>query len=122
MSVKKERKNLTESVSDDEIMELMGIASDNVPTVAGVMIFSKYPQGYFPQLSITAASLPGTEMGETGADGSLTMSVLPGQFRICSNRLWILSARTAATKLLWTMTASAAIRRNIRSRLCEKPP
>ncbi|MCL1917810.1 MAG: putative DNA binding domain-containing protein [Peptococcaceae bacterium] len=68
-SVKMERRNLAESVSDNEIMELMGITSDGVPTVAGVMTFSKYPQGYFPQLSITAVSIPGTEMGETGSDG-----------------------------------------------------
>jgi ATP-dependent DNA helicase RecG len=67
--VKTERKNLAGNVSDDEIMELMGITSDGVPTIAGVMTFSKYPQGYFPQLSITAVSIPGTEMGETGDDG-----------------------------------------------------
>jgi ATP-dependent DNA helicase RecG len=69
VSVKTERKNLAESVSDDEIMELMGVTSDGIPTIAGVMAFSKYPQGYFPQLSITAVSVPGTELGETGDDG-----------------------------------------------------
>ncbi|MCL2670876.1 MAG: putative DNA binding domain-containing protein [Clostridiales bacterium] len=68
-AVKSERKTLAEHVTDEEIMELMGIAMDGVPTIAGVMSFSKYPQGYFPQLCITAVSLPGTEMGETGDDG-----------------------------------------------------
>ena len=67
-AVRKERKNLAENVSKDEILELMGITSDGVPTLAGLMVFSKYPQGYFPQLCITAVSLPGTEMGIVGDD------------------------------------------------------
>jgi ATP-dependent DNA helicase RecG len=69
IAVKGERKNLAENVSDKEIMELMGIAIDGTPTIAVVMSFSKYPQGYFPQLCITAVSIPGIEMGETGDDG-----------------------------------------------------
>ena len=67
--VKSERRNLAENVSDDEILELMGVTSDGTPTLAGLMTFSKYPQTYFPQLCITAVALPGTEMGETGTDG-----------------------------------------------------
>ena len=67
-AVRKERKNLAENVSKDEILELMGITSDGVPTLAGLMVFSKYPQGYFPQLCITAVSLPGTKMGAVGDD------------------------------------------------------
>ncbi|MCQ2427193.1 MAG: putative DNA binding domain-containing protein [Clostridia bacterium] len=68
-SVKQERKNLSENVSDAEILELMGVTSNAVPTVAGLMTFSKYPQTFFPQLCIIAVSLPGTEMGDTGDDG-----------------------------------------------------
>ena len=68
-SVKRERCNLADSVTDDEIMELMGITSDGEPTLAGVMSFSKYPQGYFPQLCITAVSIPGTAMGDLGDEG-----------------------------------------------------
>ncbi len=64
--VKRERRNLAEHVTDDELLELMGIAVDGVPTLAGIMTFSKYPQGYFPQLCITAVRVPGIEMGETG--------------------------------------------------------
>lgn len=67
--VKSERRNLADNVSDDEILELMGVMSDGTPTLAGLMTFSKYPQTYFPQLCITAIALPGTEMGETGTDG-----------------------------------------------------
>ena len=68
-SVKNERRNLAENVSENEILELMGVTSDGSPTLAGLMTFSKYPQTYFPQLCITAVSLPGTEMGSTGTDG-----------------------------------------------------
>ncbi len=68
-AVKRERKNLSDNVSESEILELMGVTSDSVPTLAGLMTFSKYPQTYFPQLCITAVSLPGTELGATGSDG-----------------------------------------------------
>lgn len=68
-AVKRERKNLAENVSREEILELMGIAVDGKPTLAGLMTFSKYPQAYFPQLCITAISLPGTEQGTVGDDG-----------------------------------------------------
>jgi ATP-dependent DNA helicase RecG len=68
-AVKNERKNLADHVSDNEILELMGVTSDGVPTLAGVLAFSKYPQAYFPQLCITAVVVPGTEMGDTGNDG-----------------------------------------------------
>ncbi len=68
-AVKRERKNLSENVSDAEILELMGVTNNTVPTVAGLLTFSKYPQTFFPQLCITAVSLPGTEMGDTGALG-----------------------------------------------------
>lgn len=68
-AVKTERKNLSSNVSDDEILELMGIISNGTPTISGVMTFSKYPQTFFPQLCITAVALPGNEMGITGSDG-----------------------------------------------------
>lgn len=68
-AVKTERKNLADNVSEKEILDLMGITNEGVPTLAGVMTFSKYPQAYFPQLCITAVSLPGTEQGTVGDDG-----------------------------------------------------
>lgn len=72
-AVKQERRNLSDNVSDEEILELMGVTSDEIPTLAGLMTFSKYPQTYFPQLCITAISLPGTEMGIVGDDGERFM-------------------------------------------------
>lgn len=68
-AAKTERRNLADNVSDKDILELLGVTSDGVPTLAGLMTFSKYPQTYFPQLCITAVALPGTEMGFTGDDG-----------------------------------------------------
>ena len=68
-AVRNERRNLADNVSEEEILELMGITSDGIPTLAGLMTFSKYPQAYFPQLCITAISLPGTEQGTVGDDG-----------------------------------------------------
>ncbi len=67
--VKRDRKNLA-ALPDSEIMDLMGITQNGVPTLAGVLVFSLYPQTWFPQLCITAVSLPGTDMGETDEDGA----------------------------------------------------
>ena len=69
-SVKTERKNLTDNMSDADIMEVMGVTVDGKPTLAGLMTFSRYPQTYFPQLCITAVALPGTEHGTVSDDGA----------------------------------------------------
>ena len=68
-AVKNERKNLADSVSDNEILELMGVTIDGIPTISGILSFSIYPQAYFPQLCITAVSIPGTQIGDLGMEG-----------------------------------------------------
>lgn len=68
-AVKKDRKHLAQHVSDEEILELMGVTVNGQPTLAGELCFSKYPQGAFPQLCVTAVALPGTKMGEPGLQG-----------------------------------------------------
>lgn len=68
-AVKKDRKNLAKHVSDEDILELMGVTVNGQPTLAGELCFSKYPQGAFPQLCITAVALPGNVMGEPGLQG-----------------------------------------------------
>lgn len=68
-SCKKERKNLSENVGNDEILELMGVTHSGTPTVAGILCFSKYPQGYLPQFCITAVRVPGKEIGDVGSAG-----------------------------------------------------
>ncbi|MBQ7503116.1 putative DNA binding domain-containing protein [bacterium] len=67
-AVKTERKNLSENVSDENILELMGVIYEGKPTLAGVMTFSRYPQTFFPQLCITAVAVPGTQIGDTAED------------------------------------------------------
>ena len=68
-AVKKDRKRLALHVSDEDILELMGVTINGAPTLAGELYFSKYPQGVFPQLCITAVALPGNDMGEPGQGG-----------------------------------------------------
>lgn len=69
-AAKRARKNLAENVSDRDILALMGVTTEGKPTIAGLLTFSRYPQTYFPQLSITAVVIPGTEMGDTDDDGT----------------------------------------------------
>ena len=56
-------------LDDEEICELMSITRDHQITLSTVMIFSPYPQAYFPQLCITAISVPGRELGAVGEMG-----------------------------------------------------
>lgn len=49
----------------------MSIMRNHTVTLSAVLLFSPYPQAYFPQLCITAIVVPGTEMGigeEMGED------------------------------------------------------
>ena len=68
--VKSERPNLNANVSDEEILELMGIKNSGKYTLTGVLIFAKYPQAYFPQFSITAVAVNGYELGDMDDDGA----------------------------------------------------
>ena len=72
-AVKAERRNLSENVSDEDILELMGVTYDGEPTLAGIMTFSRYPQTYFPQLCITAVVVPGTQLGDTDEEETRSM-------------------------------------------------
>lgn len=62
-AVKKERPDLAETFSDENLLELMGVSYAGKPTLAGVISFSIYPQTYFPQLNISAVAVAGTEKG-----------------------------------------------------------
>jgi ATP-dependent DNA helicase RecG len=67
-AVKKEKEN-TAKLSDEQILNLMGVVKDGKPTLAGALCFSEYPQAAFPQLSITAVVVPGLKVGDKGIDG-----------------------------------------------------
>lgn len=56
-------------LSDKEVCELMSITRNGMVTLNAALLFSYYPQAYFPQLCITAVVVPGIEVGETGAMG-----------------------------------------------------
>lgn len=45
-----------------QLYDLIGVTKNGVVTLAAVL-FSPYPQSYFPQLSIIATHVPGTEIG-----------------------------------------------------------
>lgn len=64
--VRQERPNLFRNVETNQLLELMGVQENGTYTLAGALVFSQYPQAYYPQLCITAVSLPGVRMGELG--------------------------------------------------------
>ena len=57
------------SMKDEMIYELVSIKRNSEITLSATLLFSPYPQAYFPQLCITAIVVPGTELGETGVAG-----------------------------------------------------
>ena len=57
-------------LSPEQTREMLNITRNGVPTVAAVMNFALYPQGFFPQLSITAIVVPGTQIGDVDADST----------------------------------------------------
>jgi ATP-dependent DNA helicase RecG len=63
--IKREKINLSQ-LPTDKILKLQGITNGAKPTVAGIMVLGEYPQGFFPQLSITAMVVGGKEIGDLG--------------------------------------------------------
>ncbi len=63
--LKKGKPNLS-NLGNESIYELMSVLRNNEVTLSAVMVFSPYPQAYFPQLCITAIAVPGTELGDLG--------------------------------------------------------
>lgn len=56
-------------LEEREILELMSVTRNGAVTMSAVMLFSPYPQAYFPQMCITAVVVPGTAIGGTGDMG-----------------------------------------------------
>lgn len=63
------RKANLADLSEEKICSLQGFICGGKPTLAGVVLFSLYPQAFYPQLCITAVSVPGTEMSMGGSGG-----------------------------------------------------
>ncbi len=55
-------------LAEDQAYEMLAITRDGIPTLAAVMNFCLYPQGYFPQYAITAVVVPGSELGDITKD------------------------------------------------------
>ena len=68
LKLKSEKPNLS-SLPDENIRELMSITADGKVTLSSLMLFSRYPQAFFPQLCITAVSVADDEIGEIGESG-----------------------------------------------------
>ena len=66
--LRNKKPNLAELPNED-LCRLQGFTENEKPTLAGLMLFSNYPQAFFPQLCITAVSVPGTEISSTGSVG-----------------------------------------------------
>ena len=69
LKLKLNKPNLAK-LDDEKIIALMNILKDGKPTLFSELLFGLYPQAYFPQLSVIAISVPGTDIGETDSDGS----------------------------------------------------
>lgn len=63
---KKVEKTKFARLDDEQTHEMLGIKRNGKFTLASVMKFCLYPQGIFQQLGITAAVVPGYEIGELG--------------------------------------------------------
>lgn len=68
ISIKMEKPNLS-ALSDAQIIDLMSIMRDGKVTMWAALLFSPFPQAYFPQLGIIATLVPGTSMGDAGSEG-----------------------------------------------------
>ena len=51
-------------LTEEQALEMLNITREGKPTLAAVMNFCVYPQGYLPQLAITAVVVPGTQIGD----------------------------------------------------------
>lgn len=64
----KEGKPKLAAMDEQSIYELMSVTHNHNVTLSSVLLFSPYPQAYFPQFCITAVVVPGKEVGEVDDD------------------------------------------------------
>ena len=68
LAVKDKKPNLA-GLPEEKICRSQGFVDNNKPTLAGIMLFSDYPQSFYPQLCVTAVVVPGAEKGNTLGTG-----------------------------------------------------
>jgi len=66
----REKKPTVASLPKEQCLSLQGFVVNGFPTVTGILMFGVYPQGFFPNLCITAVSVAGTEIGQNGETGA----------------------------------------------------
>lgn len=66
----REKKPAVASLPTEQCLSLQGFVANGFPTVTGLLMFGVYPQGFFPNLCITAVSVAGTEIGKNGEVGA----------------------------------------------------
>jgi ATP-dependent DNA helicase RecG len=66
VSNKKLNRPMFSKLTDDKIYEMLNLTRNGIPTLSSVLNFSIFPQGFFPQLAITAIIVPGYEIGDIG--------------------------------------------------------
>ena len=69
LRMKEERPGFSK-LTTEQAYEMLAITRDGIPTLAAVLNFGLYPQGYFQQLAITAIVVPGTEIGDVSEDAA----------------------------------------------------
>lgn len=57
-------------LTTEQTHEMLNLTRNGVPTLAAILNFCIYPQGFFPQLVITAIVVPGTEIGNIAPDSA----------------------------------------------------
>ena len=67
LRMKEERPGFSR-LSTEQACEMLAVTRDGIPTLAAVLNFGIYPQGYFQQLAITAIVVPGKEIGDVSQD------------------------------------------------------
>ena len=65
MQAKKAERPGFAQLSENRAYELMDVVRNGKPTLAAVMNMGIYPQGFMPQLCITAVVVPGNDIGDT---------------------------------------------------------
>ena len=68
LRLKKNKPNLS-AMPQEEIETMMGLKKNGTPTLAAITLFGVYPQSVYPQLCITAVSVPGTQIGDVADNG-----------------------------------------------------
>lgn len=86
---------------DDLLHEIGALTSDGKPTVAGILLFSNYPQQWLPQSSVVFAKFVGTTpRGESGLAGYTRREELTGPLPRLIEMAW---------NLIWSEMAVSAV-------------